>query len=82
LVISTRAKLLGLKLSVDQSICNQNATLSAIKSIKSMLSVYLDQSIQVELEILIVLLVDNSACEGDKGRLQFGLRHMDGSRRS
>jgi hypothetical protein len=60
LVISTRAKLLDIKLSIDQSICNQNATLSAIKSIKSMLSVYLDQSIQVELEILIVLLVDNS----------------------
>jgi hypothetical protein len=60
LVISTRAKLLGIKLSIDQSICNQNATLSAIKSIKPMLSVYLDQSIQVELEILFVLLVDNS----------------------
>jgi hypothetical protein len=60
LVISTRAKLLGIKLSIDQSICNQHATLSAIKSIKSMLSVCLDQSIQVELEILIVLLVDNS----------------------
>jgi hypothetical protein len=61
LVISTKAKLLGIKLSIDQSICNQNATLSAIKSIKSMLSVYLDQSIQVELKILIVLLVENSA---------------------
>jgi hypothetical protein len=66
LVISTRAKLLGIKLSIDQSICNQNATLSAIKSIKSMLSVYLDQSIQVELEILIVLLVDNSAISAEK----------------
>ena len=63
LVISTKAKLLGIKLSINQSICNQNATLSAIKSIKSMISVYLDQSIQVELEILIVLLVDNSARE-------------------
>jgi hypothetical protein len=61
LVISTRARLLGIKLSIDQSICNQNATLSAIKSIKSMLSVSWDQSIQVDLEILIVLLVDNSA---------------------
>jgi hypothetical protein len=60
LVISTRARLLGIKLSIDQSICNQNATPSAIKSIKSMLSVYWDQSIQVDLEILIVLLVDNS----------------------
>jgi hypothetical protein len=61
LVISTRAKLLGIKLLIDQSICNQNVTLGAMESIKSMLSVYLDQSIQVELEILIVLLVDNSA---------------------
>jgi hypothetical protein len=60
LAISTRAKLLGIKLSIDQPICNQNATLGAIESIKSMLSVYLDQSIQVELENLIVLLVDNS----------------------
>jgi hypothetical protein len=64
LVISTKAKLLGIKLSIDQSICNQNATLNAINSIKSMLSVYLDQSIQVELEILIVLLVDNSVNQG------------------
>jgi hypothetical protein len=60
LLISTRAKLLRIKLSIDQSICNQNATLSAIKSIKSILSVYLDQSSQVELEVLIVLLIDNS----------------------
>jgi hypothetical protein len=61
LVISTRARLLGIKLLIDQSICNQNATPSAIKSIKSMLSVYWDQSIQVDLEMLIVLLVDDSA---------------------
>jgi hypothetical protein len=61
LIVSTKAKLLSIKLLIDQSICNENVTLSAIKSIKSMLSVYLDQSIQVELEILIVLLVDNSA---------------------
>ena len=61
LVISIRVKLLSIKLLINQSICNQNATLSAIKSIKSMLSVYWDQSIQVDLQILIVLLVDNSA---------------------
>jgi hypothetical protein len=69
LVISTKAKLLSIKLLIDQSICNQNATLNAIKSIKSMLLVYLDQSIQVELEILIVLLVDNSV-----GRVQIADR--------
>ena len=50
-------------ISINQSICNQNATPSVIKSIKSILSVYLVQSIQVELEILIVLLVDNSAAK-------------------
>jgi hypothetical protein len=32
LVISTRAKLLGIKLSIDQSICNQNATLTVVNN--------------------------------------------------
>jgi hypothetical protein len=43
-----------------QSKCNQNALKIPINSINSISSVDFDQSIQVELIFLIVLLVDNS----------------------
>ncbi|KAF1939788.1 hypothetical protein EJ02DRAFT_467846 [Clathrospora elynae] len=51
---------LGIKCSIVQSICNQNALKIPINSINSMPSVDLDQSIQVELIFFIVFLVDNS----------------------
>jgi hypothetical protein len=47
--------------SIIQSKCNQNALKIPFNSINLIPSVDFDQSIQVELIFLIVLLVDNSA---------------------